>query len=133
MLGFGVLSLVTAAIATRWIETEERIVERETLRDAHRQMDALRGELAAVRQTMQDLTSASSMMRQALLLGDAAHPPGAAASRSNLVGRFGASKRQAMRLQCEQSVKDQGFNHLVVYRQPRCDLPACPASHQCQR
>lgn len=75
MLGFGVLSLVNAAITTRCIETEERIIEREILRDVHCQMDALRGELAAVWQTMQDPTSALSMMRQALLLGDAAHPP----------------------------------------------------------
>lgn len=60
MLGFGVLSLVTAAIATRWIETEERIIEREILRDVHRQMDALRGELAAVRQALQQWTAASS-------------------------------------------------------------------------
>ena len=49
MLGFGVLSLVTAAIATRWIETEERIIEREILRDMHRQMDALHHEIVALR------------------------------------------------------------------------------------
>lgn len=59
MLGFGVLSLVTAAIATRWIETEERIIEREILRDVHRQMDALRGELAAVRLALQRFTEIS--------------------------------------------------------------------------
>ena len=50
MLGFGVLSLVTAAIATRWIETEERIIEREILRDMHHQMAALSQEVAALRQ-----------------------------------------------------------------------------------
>ncbi len=56
MLGFGVLSLVTAAIATRWIETEERIIEREILRDMHRQMAALNQEIAALRQDLrQDL------------------------------------------------------------------------------
>ena len=49
MLGFGVLSLVTAAIATRWIETEERIIEREILRDVHQQMNALRQEIVALR------------------------------------------------------------------------------------
>ena len=49
MLGFGVLSLVTAAIATRWIETEERIIEREILRDVHQQMRALRDDIAALR------------------------------------------------------------------------------------
>jgi voltage-gated potassium channel len=49
MLGFGVLSLVTAAIATRWIETEERIIEREILRDMHGQMNALRADIVALR------------------------------------------------------------------------------------
>ena len=52
MLGFGVLSLVTAAIATRWIETEERIIEREILRDVHRQIAALSEEIAALRQDL---------------------------------------------------------------------------------
>jgi voltage-gated potassium channel len=50
MLGYGVLSLVTAAIATRWIGTEERIVEREILRDMHNEMMALKQEIAALRQ-----------------------------------------------------------------------------------
>jgi voltage-gated potassium channel len=50
MLGYGVLSLVTAAIATRWIETEERIIEREILRDMHREMMGLKQEITALRQ-----------------------------------------------------------------------------------
>lgn len=49
MLGYGVLSLVTAAIATKWVETEERNIEHEILRDMHRQIDGLRHELAALR------------------------------------------------------------------------------------
>jgi voltage-gated potassium channel len=52
MLGYGVLSLVTAAIATRWVETEERIIEREILRDVRRQIDALQREIAALRQAL---------------------------------------------------------------------------------
>ena len=52
MLGFGVLSMVTAAIATRWIETEERIIEREILRDVHRQIDALHQEITALRRDL---------------------------------------------------------------------------------
>ncbi len=52
MLGYGVVSLVTAAIATRWVETEERAIEHEVLRDMHRQMDALREELAALRRDL---------------------------------------------------------------------------------
>jgi voltage-gated potassium channel Kch len=50
MLGYGVLSLVTAAIATRWIGTEERIIEREILRGMHHEMLALKQEIAALRQ-----------------------------------------------------------------------------------
>jgi len=49
MLGYGVLSLVTAAIATHWVETEERLIEREILRDVRRQMDALRQEIGTLR------------------------------------------------------------------------------------
>jgi voltage-gated potassium channel len=56
MLGFGVLSLVTAAIASRWIKTEERIIEREVLRDMHREMAALHRELAALRQNLAPAT-----------------------------------------------------------------------------
>ena len=57
MLGYGVLSLVTAAIATRWIETEERVIEREILRDVHRQMDALHRELVEVRACLDDFAA----------------------------------------------------------------------------
>lgn len=49
LLGFGVLSVVMAAIAAHWVESEERDIEREILRDMHRQMDALRLELSALR------------------------------------------------------------------------------------
>lgn len=45
MLGYGVLSLVTAAIATRWVETEERTIEREILHDLHRQIGLLHHDL----------------------------------------------------------------------------------------
>ena len=49
LLGFGVLSLVTASIAAMWVETEERRIEREILRDLHRQLHEIRAELAALR------------------------------------------------------------------------------------
>ena len=52
MLGYGVVSLVTAAIAAKWVETEERAIGHEVLRDMHRQMDALRQELAGLRQDL---------------------------------------------------------------------------------
>ena len=54
MLGYGVLSLATAAIATTWIETEERRIEREILRDLHQRLGSLHEEIAALRQEIQD-------------------------------------------------------------------------------
>jgi voltage-gated potassium channel len=52
LLGFGVLSLVTAAIAASWIESDERRIEREVLRDLHRQLGSIRDELASLRKAM---------------------------------------------------------------------------------
>ncbi|MCA6216543.1 two pore domain potassium channel family protein [Ideonella sp. B7] len=49
LLGFGVLTLVTAAIATKWVETEERLIEREIIHDMRHEMTQLRHELAALR------------------------------------------------------------------------------------
>ncbi|MBQ0959302.1 two pore domain potassium channel family protein [Ideonella sp. 4Y11] len=49
MLGFGMLSLITAAIATAWVETEERRLEREFLREVRQEMTAMRQELQALR------------------------------------------------------------------------------------
>ncbi len=51
MLGYGVLSLATAAIATTWVQTEERQIEREILRDVHAQMAELRTEMASLRES----------------------------------------------------------------------------------
>lgn len=59
LLGYGVLTLVTAAIAARWVETEERRVEREILRDMRREMATLRHELAALREALPKPASAS--------------------------------------------------------------------------
>ena len=52
LLGFGVLTLVTAAIATSWVETEERRIEREILRDMRREMASVRHELAELREEL---------------------------------------------------------------------------------
>ncbi len=52
LLGFGVLTLVTAAIAAHWIETEERTIEHEILRDVHRQVATLRREISALREEL---------------------------------------------------------------------------------
>lgn len=50
LLGFGVLSLVTAAIAATFVESQERRIEREILHDLHRQVKALQVELAGLRE-----------------------------------------------------------------------------------
>lgn len=49
LLGYGVLSIVTAAIAATWVETQERRVEREILADLHREMRGMRVEVIALR------------------------------------------------------------------------------------
>ena len=49
LLGFAVLSLVTAAIAATWVESQERRIEREILRDLHREIKVLRDDVAALR------------------------------------------------------------------------------------
>jgi voltage-gated potassium channel len=52
LLGYGVLSLVTAAIATRWVESEERHLERTILHDVRREVSSLRSELIALRRDL---------------------------------------------------------------------------------
>jgi voltage-gated potassium channel len=49
LMGFAVLSLVTAAIAAMWVQTEERRIEREMLQDIHHQIRSLHSEIAALR------------------------------------------------------------------------------------
>lgn len=49
LLGFGVLTMVTAAIAATWIESEERQIEREILHDMRYQIDKLHAEIVALR------------------------------------------------------------------------------------
>jgi voltage-gated potassium channel len=50
LLGLGVLTLVTAAIAAQLVESEERRIEREILRDMHQQLRQVREELANLRE-----------------------------------------------------------------------------------
>ena len=52
LIGYGVLSLVTASIAAMWVESEERRMERTILRDLHVQMGEVRAELAALREAI---------------------------------------------------------------------------------
>ena len=49
LMGFAVLSLVTASIAAVWVQTEERKIEREILHDLHRELRVIRDELASMR------------------------------------------------------------------------------------
>lgn len=52
LLGYGILSLVTASVAAMFVGTQERKVEQEILRDMHREMKDLRQEIDRLRQEM---------------------------------------------------------------------------------
>lgn len=52
LLGYGVLSLVTASIAAMFVDSQERKVERTILRDLHQQLHAVRQEIAALREAV---------------------------------------------------------------------------------
>jgi voltage-gated potassium channel len=51
-LGVGAITLVAAAIASAWIATEERHIEREILDDLHKRLAEVQGELRALRADM---------------------------------------------------------------------------------
>lgn len=53
LLGYGLLSLVTASIAAMFVGTQERKVEREILRDMHTQLKSVHAEIAALRQSIE--------------------------------------------------------------------------------
>ncbi len=65
LLGFGVLTLVTAAIATTWIETEERRIEREILHDLRRQIGTLHADLAALRSEVRSAAQLQAEVHEA--------------------------------------------------------------------
>jgi voltage-gated potassium channel len=48
LMGVAVLSMLTAAIAAMWVQSEERRIEGEILRDLHRQIALVREEVAAL-------------------------------------------------------------------------------------
>lgn len=52
LLGYGVLSLVTATIAAMFVGTQERKVEREILKDLHAQLRMVRREIAELKQSV---------------------------------------------------------------------------------
>jgi voltage-gated potassium channel len=61
LTGFAVLSLVTASIAAVWVQTEERKIEHEILRDLHHELRVLRDELAALRREKEALHERSAL------------------------------------------------------------------------
>jgi voltage-gated potassium channel len=52
LIGFAVLSLVTASIAAIWVESSERRIEHEILRDLHAQIHQLGQEIEALRRDL---------------------------------------------------------------------------------
>lgn len=52
LLGYAMLSLVTAAIAAFWVEASERRLEADILRELHAELQALRAEVKTLRQDM---------------------------------------------------------------------------------
>jgi len=52
LLGYGVLSLVTASIAAMFVGTQERKVEREILHDMHAQLKTVHEEIAELREEL---------------------------------------------------------------------------------
>jgi voltage-gated potassium channel len=72
LIGFGVLSLVTASIAAMWIESEERRIEREILRDLNSQMREVRTEIAALREMISASRSAPVWAKPPIALGSEA-------------------------------------------------------------
>lgn len=59
LLGYGVLSLVTASIAAMFVGTQERKVEREILRDMHAQLKTVHEEIAELRAELRAARQAS--------------------------------------------------------------------------
>ena len=76
-LGVGAITLVAAAIASAWIATEERHIEREILDDLHKQLGALRAELAALREALPPQRAATATIKAPLAAddGSARHLP----------------------------------------------------------
>jgi len=52
LIGFAVLSLVTASIAAIWVESSERRMEREILHDLHQRIHELGHEIVALRRDL---------------------------------------------------------------------------------
>lgn len=53
LLGYGVLSLVTASVAAMFVGSQERKIEREILHDMHQQLKSVKQEIVALRESME--------------------------------------------------------------------------------
>ena len=59
-LGVGAITLVAAGIASAWIASEERSIEREILDDLHKQLRLVHAELAELRAALAATAAAPS-------------------------------------------------------------------------
>ncbi len=75
LLGYGVLSLVTASVAAMFVGTQERKVEREILRDMHTQLKEVRHEIATLRQALDKVQRQSPQPHEAAALKSAHSAP----------------------------------------------------------
>jgi len=73
LLGYGVLSLVTASVAAMFVGSQERKVEHEILRDMHREMRELRQEIDRLRQEVR----ASRLTQDGAMTPEASPTPSA--------------------------------------------------------
>lgn len=71
LLGYGILSLVTASVAAMFVGSQERKVEREILGDMHREMRELRQEIDRLRQEVR----ASRQEREGAMASTPSAPP----------------------------------------------------------
>jgi voltage-gated potassium channel len=64
LIGFAVLSLVTASIAAIWVESSERRMEREILHDLHQRIRELGNEITALRRDLSQEPGSVRLERQ---------------------------------------------------------------------
>lgn len=74
LLGYGVLSLVTAAIAAMWVESAEQAMEHEILTDLHREVRTLQDEIRALRVEQASAIGELQALRAARRADDAPPP-----------------------------------------------------------
>jgi len=68
LLGYGVLSLVTASVAAMFVGSQERRIEREILHDMHAQLKAMKQEIAALRASIEAISTAVPAASDDLIL-----------------------------------------------------------------